>query len=1345
MKKYISIFLCLVMIISSCQAVFADEQIAEDNKTVSYEETLDETTAEETVDEASAAEAAVSTDADGQLPESESNQTPESDPNQAPESEAAPEPDPESASTQAPESEPESASTQAPESELAQTPDHAEVPQEALMDPAGNIAAQGSLGDTISWTLDSEGVLTITGTGAIDDSVSPDYGKYYFDNVSSEHSIPIRKVIIGEGITNTGRNLFRECKDISSVVLPDTIEVISDFSFYNCKNLKSIELPPALKEIRPHAFHLSGLESVEIPYGVALGPHAFDACSNLTSAILPESLTVFPLQLFFACHKLKELRLPSNVKSIPANAFIGTGVEKLEIPESLGYIGMSCFPNSCGLKSVFYTGTEESWKGINIQSGNTKLDAAAVHFNSTLDVHSPGEPAVQIEAAETAGHGSINTVVCCTVCGEEISRESQDFSFSIPESLTIEKGQTSELPAIETDLDLTKDEFAPTWQSSDPSVISIDAEAGTMTALKAGSADITLSICNIPVKCTVTSAIYPTAVLINEETVSLVECQTIQGPAVTISPDGAAGTVITWKSSDESIVTVDENGNLTGVSQGQARITASVVGKNGEELSDSFLCVVNEATCRISFDGNGNTAGVMAPVVIACSKESVLPENEFTKEGFAFDSWNTSADGQGISYPDKGAVTIAKEDRIYELKLYAIWKPAVYTIRYELDGGTNNPDNPETFKVTDAAKNLKDPAKKGYNFGGWYTDPEFNNRIYSIPPQRAGDIVIFAKWTARAYTIVFNANDGTGYMADMVCEYDKEYVLTKNSFNNSPLVFAGWNTDSSGRGAAYQDGQRIKNLAVSGTVYLYAQWETGKYTVRFDGNGATSGAMEDISLEFGEDEFVPGSAYTRKGYQFTEWNTQRDGSGDAYAEEDTIRNMTDVNGETVVLYAQWKAIVYKITYYLNGGTNNKKNPATFKISNNKITLSAPARTGYTFAGWYTDQALTKKTTGIAANSIGNRKVYAKWTPNRYTIKFSANGAKSGTMSARTIKYGVSYTLPANAFKKTNYTFAGWNTKKDGSGMAYKNKASVKNLTSKNGGSIILYAQWKINQYSIVFDINDKSGKTAKMTLQYGKSYKLKANTFKRTNLVFLEWNTKANGSGKAYKNKATVKNLSSKNGAVIKLYAIWKPQQSKVKVSKFCYNQNNVEVPELKNVTGYEFYRSTSANGKYTKISKQTFNECEDYDATSGRKYYYKARAYIEYSSKRTVYGAFSKPVAITTALEPQIAGWFEPRYGKYTYISNLYIENWGTKTLTVGSDEMFFNSVTVIPYRDAYSSRTTLDATTVSAGYARSIKLITDEKRVYGDGAHVIFCFKYDGCWYMGIMYDNGHFYLVE
>lgn len=175
--------------------------------------------------------------------------------------------------------------------------------------------------------------------------------------------------------------------------------------------------------------------------------------------------------------------------------------------------------------------------------------------------------------------------------------------------------------------------------------------------------------------------------------------------------------------------------------------------------------------------------------------------------------------------------------------------------------------------------------------------------------------------------------------------------------------------------------------------------------------------------------------------------------------------------------AEAAAKKYTIKYELNGGVNHKSNPKTYKKTSKTIKLKNPTKKGYTFKGWYTSKKYTKKVTQIKKGSKGNKKFYAKWAVNKYTIKFNGNGATSGSMKSLTnCKYATGYKLTANAYKRSGYTFNGWNTKKDGKGKAYANKASVKKLTSKNKGTVTLYAQWKKNTpkeatYTITYQLN----------------------------------------------------------------------------------------------------------------------------------------------------------------------------------------------------------------------------------------------------------------------------------
>ena len=200
-------------------------------------------------------------------------------------------------------------------------------------------------------------------------------------------------------------------------------------------------------------------------------------------------------------------------------------------------------------------------------------------------------------------------------------------------------------------------------------------------------------------------------------------------------------------------------------------------------------------------------------------------------------------------------------------------------------------------------------------------------------------------------------------------------------------------------------------------------------------------------------------------------------------------------------------------------------------------LPEPTRKGYTFNGWYTKKSggtKIKTTTKVTKDVT----YYAQWTVNKYTIKFNKNGGTGTAMKTISATYGKNVTLTANAFKRTNYTFLGWATKKDATEAKYTDKAKVKNLTATNGKTVTLYAVWKRNTYTVKFNANGGTGTTQKQTLNCGSSVALAKNTYKREGFTFAGWATKKGGPV-VYKNKASVKDLA-KSGKSVTLYAVWK-------------------------------------------------------------------------------------------------------------------------------------------------------------------------------------------------------------
>lgn len=148
---------------------------------------------------------------------------------------------------------------------------------------------------------------------------------------------------------------------------------------------------------------------------------------------------------------------------------------------------------------------------------------------------------------------------------------------------------------------------------------------------------------------------------------------------------------------------------------------------------------------------------------------------------------------------------------------------------------------------------------------------------------------------------------------------------------------------------------------------------------------------------------------------------------------------------------------YKITYQLNKGTNNKKNPKKYK--NNKTTkLYSPTRKGYTFKGWYSDKKFKKRVKKIKKGTKGKIKLYAKWTAKSYKITYKLNGGTNNTLNVSKYTYAKTVTLYAPT--RVGYVFKGWYTD---SGFT-KQVTKIKKGTTT--GAITLYALWQLDVLNI---------------------------------------------------------------------------------------------------------------------------------------------------------------------------------------------------------------------------------------------------------------------------------------
>lgn len=241
--------------------------------------------------------------------------------------------------------------------------------------------------------------------------------------------------------------------------------------------------------------------------------------------------------------------------------------------------------------------------------------------------------------------------------------------------------------------------------------------------------------------------------------------------------------------------------------------------------------------------------------------------------------------------------------------------------------------------------------------------------------------------------------------------------------------------------------------------YMYKQYTLGKsYTLPQSGN-----------------ILIPGYHTAAAG-----WYTAPDGGDyipNGAVDLNNLVNYVGADG-AVHLYAHWVGAPHTLTFDANGGTVGTASvPIRYGTGDYcDVSWNTPVRAGYTFLGWYTaavDGTQVYSAAGQCSNEgtywsdnlcvyNGDYTVYAHWEANVYHIRFNGNGATEGITADMTCNYGQDYNLNANGFKRTGYTFTGWNTQANGTGTTYTDKQSI-----RDAGDMTLYAQWKINTYKVI--------------------------------------------------------------------------------------------------------------------------------------------------------------------------------------------------------------------------------------------------------------------------------------
>ena len=363
-----------------------------------------------------------------------------------------------------------------------------------------------------------------------------------------------------------------------------------------------------------------------------------------------------------------------------------------------------------------------------------------------------------------------------------------------------------------------------------------------------------------------------------------------------------------------------------------------------------------EKTYSVTYDGNGNTGGTVpvdGTTYHAGDTATVLGNTgSLVRTGYTFNVWNTVANGTGTSYTGSDTFAIGTSN----VTLYAQYNVNQYTVTFDSQGGSAV--GPITADYGSLITAPTAPTKTGYDFGGWYKEAglttEWDFGTDTVP---ASDITLYVKWTIKEYTVTFEDYDGTTLKTETV-EHGSGATAPAD-LTREGHTFLNWSVP-------FND--------ITSNLTVRAVYDAITHQVRFLDHDGTE--INTQSVEEGQSATAPDNP-TREGYTFTGWDPS------------DFSNITS----SLEIIAQYSVNQYTITFESNGGS--AIGPVTADYGSLITAPTAPTKSGYDFAGWYKEAALTTawdfSTDKVLSADI---TLYGKWS------SISSGGSSSGSSSNR---------------------------------------------------------------------------------------------------------------------------------------------------------------------------------------------------------------------------------------------------------------------------------------------------------------------------------------------------------
>ncbi|MEL7569421.1 MAG: InlB B-repeat-containing protein, partial [Eubacteriaceae bacterium] len=400
--------------------------------------------------------------------------------------------------------------------------------------------------------------------------------------------------------------------------------------------------------------------------------------------------------------------------------------------------------------------------------------------------------------------------------------------------------------------------------------------------------------------------------------------------------------------------------------------------------------------CVVSFDTDGGSA---VDAINTNYNTVITAPIEPTKEGYSFSGWYKEDTLTNAWNFENDVVSD-------NTTLYAKWNANIYIISFDSTGGSviESVNADYNTKITMPAA----PTKTGYTISGWYKEDtltnawDFNND--TVP---ASNITLYAKWNINSYTVNFNSMGGTA-VDSVNADYNTKITAPADP-EKVGCAFAGWHKEE----ALTNTWDFENDIVPANNITLYAKWTANTYTISFDSTGGS--AVNSIDAEYSTKITAP-TAPVKTGYTFAGWY-----------KEDSLTNIWVFANDTVpanniTLYAKWDINSYTVSFNSMGGSSVESVNADYiaKI----VAPTAPAKTGYTFAGWYKEEALTNAwdfdNDTIPANNI---TLYAKWETAIYTVTFK--DTYGNIYYSINAEYNTTIEEPYPPILKNEKIFTGW--------------------------------------------------------------------------------------------------------------------------------------------------------------------------------------------------------------------------------------------------------------------------------------------------------------------------------